>query len=518
MNLMSFNSNFTPIKTFLQKTGAHRIIKLRQRYFLTRSNHLRIRYVLSGVAAIFFCLGYLSHAALRSSSNTNNNIIVSDMETYEGSGKGTVMVLASLNDVDLSEENQKVENAATKNLQEPLSILVENNTPTPATNNPYKKVLTIGKGDTLSGVLQNAGVSGAESYRAVKAMEKYYDPRDIKPGQNISITLSPSLNETLKLTSLDMKIDVTKTLIVHKNEKEAFEANMEEKEVVLNIKAAKTMINSSLYVAAAHAGVPASLIAELIHLYSYEVDFQRDIRAGDTLELLYETYETKDGALAHYGHLVYANLNVNKTAIPIYRYKDKNNDANYYHDDGKSLKQLLMKTPVDGARMSSGYGMRKHPILGYSKMHKGVDFAAPRGTPIYAAGDGVVERANRFGSYGNYMRIRHNSTYKTAYAHLKNFARSVKTGKRVKQGQVIGYVGTTGRSTGPHLHYEVMKNGKQINPKSVKSTNRMTLTKNSLTAFKAKITGIKAQYIALAQDLKLAQNSADNSTGQSVSE
>ncbi len=494
----------TKIKKLLERLELYRYVKLRQRYFFTRSNRLRVRYVviisffalfliirlLDGVTADSFAVSFL------------NNDVSRSMQTYEGNSEDNTMVLASLNEVDVQNENRDgMKDESSSLIHGDDGIYVDGLEQLGV----QEKILKIDAGGTISGALQEAGVSGAEAYRVVKAMGKYYDPRKLKPGQAISIKMEPT-DEGLSLISLGMKISPTEALKIHKDEHELFEAELVKKEVVLKYKAAKSTIDSSLYASAARAGIPASLIAEMIHLYSHEVDFQRDIRKGDTMKILYETYETEDGEFSHYGNLLFASLNVNKTDIPIYRYERKGRGADYFHEDGSSLKQLLMKTPVDGARISSGFGMRRHPILGYSKMHKGVDFAAPRGTPIYAAGDGVIERANRYGSYGNYVRIRHNSTYKTAYAHMRNFAKGIKKGKRVKQGQVIGYIGTTGRSTGPHLHYEVIKNGRQINPKSVKSANREKLSGKTLQAFKAQVAKIKKQYASIAQEVDVAGN------------
>jgi murein DD-endopeptidase MepM/ murein hydrolase activator NlpD len=502
--LESLSMNLIIIKRLLEQLGLYRYVRLRHRYFFTRSNRLRMRYAIVGGFFSLFLLVQLLGSVVSGSFalSLSDNDVASSVQTYDGVDEGNIMVLASLNEVDVQEEERdQASDLLAPLVQGDEGIYVDGLEQL----GTQEKILKIDAGGTISGALQEAGVSGAEAYRVVKAMSEFYDPRTVKPGQAIAIKME-SLDEGLSITHLDMKMSPTEALTVQKGENERFKAVLIKKEVVLKYKAAKSRIDSSLYASAARAGIPASLIAEMIHLYSYEVDFQRDIRKGDTMEVLYETYETEDGEFSHYGDLLFASLNVNKTDIPIYRYDREGMGADYFHEDGSSLKQLLMTTPVDGARMSSGYGMRKHPILGYSKMHKGMDFAAPRGTPIYAAGDGVVEKAGRNGSFGNYIRLRHNGSYKTAYAHMRNIANGVKSGKRVKQGQVIGYVGTTGRSTGPHLHYEVQKNGRQINPKSVKSTNREKLAGASLNGLKAQISRVKGQYASLAQDFEFAGN------------
>jgi murein DD-endopeptidase MepM/ murein hydrolase activator NlpD len=220
---------------------------------------------------------------------------------------------------------------------------------------------------------------------------------------------------------------------------------------------------------------------------------------------MYEQYETADGTRVKTGNLVYARLQVNGEDIPIYRYEMKNGDVNYFTADGVSVRKALMSTPIDGARLSSGFGMRKHPVLGYNKMHKGIDFAAPTGTPIYAAGDGTIERLGQWSTYGNYIRIRHNSDIKTAYAHMSRFAKGLSAGSRVKQGQVIGYVGATGRVTGAHLHYEVLENDTQINPKSVKLPLGETLRGAELASFKAQAQTINRRYESLHKGDQIAQ-------------
>jgi murein DD-endopeptidase MepM/ murein hydrolase activator NlpD len=223
---------------------------------------------------------------------------------------------------------------------------------------------------------------------------------------------------------------------------------------------------------------------ELIRIYSWDIDFQRSIRSGDKFEVLFERIETNSGKLARYGNILYANLKLGKLSNPLYLFKKNNKIYNHFDEKGHSAKKALMRTPINGARLSSGYGTRRHPILGYNKMHRGVDFAAPIGTPILAAGSGTIVFRSRNGAYGNYIRIRHNSLYSTAYAHLSKFNRSLTKGSRVRQGQVIGYVGTTGRSTGAHLHYEILKRGRQTNPRRVKMPSGTRLGGADLHLFK----------------------------------
>jgi murein DD-endopeptidase MepM/ murein hydrolase activator NlpD len=245
---------------------------------------------------------------------------------------------------------------------------------------------------------------------------------------------------------------------------------------------------------------------EAIKAYSYDVDFQRDIRNGNNFEVVYETYVDDKGQFVREGDMLFASLLVNGEELKIFRFTTPDGDTDYYTEDGHSVKKALLRTPINGARISSGFGMRRHPVLGYSRMHKGVDFAAPRGTPVYAAGDGTIDMIGRRGGYGNYVRIRHNPEYSTAYAHLYKFANGMKRGRHVKQGQVIAYSGSTGVSTGPHLHYEVLIAGRQVNPNKVKMTPGRKLDKRELATFN----DAKKKMIALRSSLPLRSQVARN--------
>ena len=214
-------------------------------------------------------------------------------------------------------------------------------------------------------------------------------------------------------------------------------------------------------------GVSPDILVKIISLFSFDLDFQRDIRKKDRFQIMYEVFEDENKKVVETGEILFANLKLSGQDNGLY-YFDKEGSEGHYDKNGKSVKKALMKTPINGARLSSPFGMRKHPIDGYNKMHRGTDFAAPTGTPIMASGDGVVKKAGWCGGGGNCVKIRHNSTYQTIYAHMSKFARGIKAGVRVKQGQTIGYVGSTGKSTGPHLHYEVIVNGKKVNSQKLK--------------------------------------------------
>ena len=333
--------------------------------------------------------------------------------------------------------------------------------------------ITVRRGDTLIKVLRRTGAEHDEAHTAITALKTVFDPRRLMAGQKLTASFRRSESsdskskKTGELMSVMVKLDVERSVAANRAE-DGFEAT----EIVRSFEPAFVRgigrIDGSLFVSARRAGVPVQIIMNLIRMFSWDVDFQREIRRGDRFEILFETFRDSDGRPVKNGDILFASLSLSGADLRLYRFATSDGVVDYYDPKGQSARKALMKTPVDGARLSSRYGKRRHPILGYNMMHRGIDFAAPRGTPIMAAGDGVVERASRYGAYGKYVRIRHNNTYKTAYAHLKSYAKGVRAGKRVRQGQIIGYVGSTGRSTGPHLHYEIHRNGKQINPLRLK--------------------------------------------------
>jgi len=346
-------------------------------------------------------------------------------------------------------------------------------------------------GDTLGRVLGRFNVSTDQSAAAISALKAIWDPRHLRVGQEITLYLetspirkvSANSADTPDLVGLTLKPSVEKTVAVSKDHEGAFQA----REIVMElqrevVKAAGT-INNSLYADANNAGATDRVIANFAQIYSYSVDFQREIRQGDDFEIMFERFNDADGNLIKTGEILYASLEVRDNLKELYRFDD-GGGSDYYNADGVSTKRFLMKTPINGARLSSHFGQRRHPVLGYTKMHKGTDFAAPRGTPIFAAGDGTIDKAYRSSSYGNFIRIKHSGGWQTAYAHMNRFASGMKTGTRVKQGDVIGYVGTTGRSTGPHLHYEVLKNGAHQNPMGVKVPTGKELEGKPLELFK----------------------------------
>ncbi len=356
--------------------------------------------------------------------------------------------------------------------------------------------ITIARGETFVDALKRAGVAPADRNAAAYAFGRHYNLRRLKPGQQFRLRLGWP-NQTLfqladyretqaRLLSLSFRDGFEKKINVTRAAGGAFEAEATPIELTTHMHAIEGRIDGSLYLSAKALGAPDEIIAGLADAFAYDVDFQREIFGGDEFELIFEAKYDDRGQMAAGGEIVFARLNWRGKSREkgYYRFEEEEGRGDFYDAAGQSAKRLLMKTPIDGARLSSRFGTRRHPILGYRRAHKGVDFAAPRGTPIKAAGDGVVERADRYGSFGNYIRIRHANGYKTAYAHLKSFRKGVRKGKRVRQGDIIGYVGTTGRSTGPHLHYEVHLNGKAVNPQKLKIATGKQLTGAALDRFR----------------------------------
>ena len=366
------------------------------------------------------------------------------------------------------------------------------------------RVISVGKGDTLMGMLTGEGVERRDAHNAITAMSKVFSPRKLKPGQELHVTLLPQVpdsddkdkadSDRTELVALHLPESPVRDVRVSRLDDGGYQAEAIDKPTIRRAAHANGTIESSLYEAAIKDGVPPKVLAQLIQIFSFDVDFQREVQKGDTFALLYDSVFVEDQIVGN-GDIHVAEMTVRGKARRYYRFKDEHGFWDYFDEKGRSVRKALLRTPVDGARLSSRYGKRKHPVLGYTKMHRGVDFAAPTGTPIYAAGDGTVEAAGTNGGYGKYIRIRHNATYKTAYAHLSRI--KVKKGKRVRQGQVIGHVGSTGRSTGPHLHYEVHLNGKQTNPLSVKLPTGKTLTGSQLAAFKKRRAELDSQYASL---------------------
>ncbi|USO01400.1 MAG: peptidoglycan DD-metalloendopeptidase family protein [Alphaproteobacteria bacterium] len=338
--------------------------------------------------------------------------------------------------------------------------------------------LDIQSGDTLSSILANEKIVKTQIHAALKALQTLFNPRDLRPSHEVFITTSPHEDgESRNLLTLLIHPSFNTEITLEQNEKGGYDAQKSHRKLQRHVKSVEGAIRSSLYVDALGLGLPSKAVHQMITAFSYAIDFQRNIHPGNRFRVLYEVLHDSKNKSADVGRVLLAEMEIDNKPITVYFFDIFEQWTGYYHKNGRSVQKSLLRTPIDGARISSGFGKRKHPILGFTKHHKGVDFAAPPGTPIYAAGSGVIEQAGRNGAYGNYLRIRHFGTaLKTAYAHLSRFAQGMRAGKTVRQRQIIGYVGATGRATGPHLHYEVIKNGQQINPMHVKTSSNITLS------------------------------------------
>jgi len=344
----------------------------------------------------------------------------------------------------------------------PVARVVRDDTPL----SPPDEVIhvEVADGDTLEKILLDGKASRQDIDNAIDALRPVFKPRRIRPGQKISITLTPheAAREPARLSRLELQVEPGKAVAVTRTEEGGFETVTLEKPLFLHRVSSSGVIQDSLYNAALGNGVPMQVVAEVTNIFSFDVDFQRQIQPGDSYAVVYEESRYEDGVRAKSGDILLAELVLGGESRRYYRFQLPGGGVEYFNAAGESARKALLKTPIDGARISSRYGNRRHPILGYTRKHAGVDFAAPTGTPVYAAGGGVVERAGWNGSYGKYVLIRHEGSYKSAYAHLSRIA--VRSGARVRQGQVIGNVGSTGRSTGPHLHYEIHFNNQKVNP------------------------------------------------------
>ena len=324
----------------------------------------------------------------------------------------------------------------------------------------------ISSGETFDKILNNYSIPSNEILDIKKGLSSDYNLSNLKSNLDIKFTIDLSNNK--KITSFLFPISRTEKILLTRNidtdkfDKKKIITNLNKKIIFKEGK-----ILQSLYKTAIDLNVQPNIIIEFARIYGFQVDFQRDIRKNDNFQIMYEVFEDDNGKVFETGNIIFADLKLSGVNNTLY-YFDKKGNEGHFDQNGKSVEKALMKTPINGARLSSAFGMRKHPIDGYNKMHRGTDFAAPMGTPIMASGSGVVTRARWCGGGGNCVKIKHNSTYETIYAHMKNFARGIKEGVRVKQGQIIGYVGSTGKSTGPHLHYEVIENGKKINSQKLK--------------------------------------------------
>ena len=363
----------------------------------------------------------------------------------------------------------------------------------------YKSLQYIAKsGDTYQSIINKLEINETEKKILLKTILNEKTLKILRINQKFSLKLD-NLN---KGNIVNFKIETDKKneiLFTRSNEENIFKTKKIKKNFTKSLVYKETVILDSLYNSAINLGIKPNIIIEFARLYGFQIDFQRDIWKNDSFQIIYEEFTNEDNIVVDTGEIIFANLNLQDTDYQLYKFEYEENKIDYFDENGKSIRKTLMKTPINGARLSSSYGKRKHPILGYTKMHTGTDFAAPKGTPIMASGDGKVIKAGWCGGGGNCVKIKHNSTYQTVYAHMSKFGRGIKKGVRVKQGQVIGYVGSTGMSTGPHLHYEVIENGKKINSQKLKLPSGKILKGSNRKNFevaKIKIDVLKSNLLA----------------------
>ena len=345
-------------------------------------------------------------------------------------------------------------------LKKTLNHLVNNLEP------KFKKIKhKINSGETFDKILESYSIEKKEIQKIKKSLQKKINLNKLNTRQIIQFNLDKTNNKIIEFTyqiSSTQKIFLKRDIQEDKFDEKILTIKLDKKIVY-----EENIISESLYKAAVNKKIPANTIIEFARIYGFQVDFQRDIRKEDKFQIMYEIFQNEKKEIIETGEILFANLKLSGQDNSLY-YFDELGSEGHYDRNGKSIQKALMKTPINGARLSSPFGMRKHPIDGFNKMHRGTDFAAPMGTPIMASGDGVIKKAGWCGGGGNCVKIKHNSTYQTVYAHMSKFARGIKPGVRVKQGQIIGYVGSTGLSTGPHLHYEVIVNGKKVNSQKLK--------------------------------------------------
>lgn len=355
-------------------------------------------------------------------------------------------------------------------------------TPSPAPPGPRTVVVTLERGDTLLELLEDAGVSHADGIAAMTALDQHLDFRRLQTGLDFNLLFVPDGDGEV-LQELTVSPDITRTVHLTRGSG-GFAARVDAVPVSSGMAAARLVIHSSLYDSAVAAGVPYGVLVEAVRIFAHEIDFQRDIHPGDKVEILFERSVTETGQIVSAGPLLLARITLKDKSLAILRHTPSGGEPDWFDPEGVSVRKTLLRTPMDAIRITSGFGMRRHPVLGYSRLHRGLDFGAPAGTAIYAAGDGVVEEAGNKGSYGIYVRLRHAPGLETAYAHMSRLANGLKVGQQVRQGQVIGKVGSTGISTGPHLHFEVHRKGQPVDPSRLDLAAKRQLHGADLKAFR----------------------------------
>lgn len=372
-----------------------------------------------------------------------------------------------------------------------------------------RRVIVVAPGDNFIGILTNLGMETKSATNAYTTLKKVYDARKLKAGQHIELTATFDV-QSKSLEALDTLViePVRGTrYILQINEYDQFEARVEQEKFAYEIKDIKGTVSGNVSASLNKSGVPYKLCGQIIQMFSHMIDFRRDVKHGDTFNVKYEVNKAANGDIVSVGEVIFASFTVNNRTYKLYRYKPRGGSVGYYDEKGGAKKTGLDKKPLAmrNARISSLFGYRRHPIYKTTKFHSGVDYAAPRGTAIYASGSGTIEMARYVNGYGNFIKIRHNSEYETAYGHMHKFASGMRPGVKVKKGQIIGYVGSTGRSTGPHLHFEILRKGQRIDPLKAKVATGNDLTGNQLVEFKRivkKVDNIKATELVATEKKK----------------
>lgn len=372
-----------------------------------------------------------------------------------------------------------------------------------------RRVIVVAPGDNFIGILTNLGMETKSATNAYTTLKKVYDARKLKAGQHIELTATFDV-QSKSLEALDTLViePVRGTrYILQINEYDQFEARVEQEKFAYEIKDIKGTVFGNVSASLNKSGVPYKLCGQIIQMFSHMIDFRRDVKRGDTFNVKYEVNKAANGDIVSVGEVIFASFTVNNRTYKLYRYKPRGGSVGYYDEKGGAKKTGLDKKPLAmrNARISSLFGYRRHPIYKTTKFHSGVDYAAPRGTAIYASGSGTIEMARYVNGYGNFIKIRHNSEYETAYGHMHKFASGMRPGVKVKKGQIIGYVGSTGRSTGPHLHFEILRKGQRIDPLKAKVATGNDLTGNQLVEFKRivkKVDNIKATELVATEKKK----------------
>ena len=360
------------------------------------------------------------------------------------------------------------------------------------------------KNETLSKMLYRLDFNNNDIIKIISSIQNLRNSSQFLSALPIGMKINYAYPSKLTGGALKLSFSKTNDIFVWQDNFNTYHSQIFLRPTKLEQTFIKGTINSSLYKSAVKLGMPENTLFEMVRLLGFSVDFQREIRKGDSFEVMFtKQIDLIENRVIDTKPINFVSIILSGHELNFFEYKDKYGFSGYYDENGKSSKRTIMKTPINGARLSSKYGSRRHPVLGYTKMHRGVDFAAPRGTPVFAAGDGIVEKAGWNGSYGRYIRIRHTGTYKTAYAHLSGINKKVKTGKRVSQGKIIGYVGSSGRSTGAHLHYEVLLNNQQINPMRVKLPSGKNIPKKDLNRYKSYVKNIMQKKIAFKNKINV---------------